>query len=170
MIFWTLKEILEDYSPRKSQPQSLNGSWNKAASVFKVFEWSQKIFWNICFFLFRIVQFVKITCFERFLRGRPFPLCNVLDFEIFRSKNEILDFGLIRSREAPPSKVVDEIKLVRPIFGLPNPARWLDLYLAAKPSYPKLVSLYLVCQIQLGEHHTKTILVWTYLEYWRVKD
>ena len=83
---------------------------------------------------------------------------------------QIVKFGLIRSQEAPPSNVVDKIKLVRPIFGLPNPARWLDLYLAAKPSYPKLVSLYLVCQIQLGEHHTKTILVWTYLEYWRVKD
>ena len=34
MIFWILKEILEDYLPWKNQPQSFTGSWNKAASVF----------------------------------------------------------------------------------------------------------------------------------------
>ena len=34
MIFWILKEILEDYLPWKFEPQSCKGSWNKAASVF----------------------------------------------------------------------------------------------------------------------------------------
>ena len=43
-IFWTLKEILEDYLPWKNQPQSLSGSWNKAASVFTLFEWSKMDF------------------------------------------------------------------------------------------------------------------------------
>ena len=74
MIFWTLKEILEDYSPRKSQPQSLNGSWNKAASVFKVFEWSQKIFWNICFFFIQNRSIRKNNMFWAIFERPTFSL------------------------------------------------------------------------------------------------
>ena len=41
MIFWVLKEILEDYLPWKFQPQSFSGSWNMGASVFVLVEWSK---------------------------------------------------------------------------------------------------------------------------------
>ena len=43
-IFWTLKEILEDYLPWKNQPQRFSGLWNMAASVFTLFEWSKMDF------------------------------------------------------------------------------------------------------------------------------
>ena len=66
MNFWVLKEILEDYLPWKNKPQSLSGSWNMAASVFTLFEWSKKNCWKNFSFSLRIVQFVKITCLSDF--------------------------------------------------------------------------------------------------------
>ena len=79
MIFWILKEILEDYLPWKNQPQSFTGSWNKAASVFTLFEWSKNFFEIFWFFLLRIVQVAKMICFE---------LCmNVLILSLVISEN-----------------------------------------------------------------------------------
>ena len=41
MIFWILKEVLEDYLSWKNQPQSLSRSPYLSTLVFAVFEWSK---------------------------------------------------------------------------------------------------------------------------------
>ena len=87
MIFWILKEILEDYLPWKSQPQRFSGSWNKAASVFYTFWMIQNFFLEKLLLSTQNPSIRKNNMFWAiFKRSTLFPLRTVPDLEIFRSK------------------------------------------------------------------------------------
>ena len=68
MIFWILKEILEDYSPGNLSPRASVDHERRQPRFLHFLNDPKKYFEK--FFFLRIVQFAKITCFERFLRGR----------------------------------------------------------------------------------------------------
>ena len=92
MIFWISKEILEDYLPWESQPQSFSGSWNMPASVFWEFWMIQKNFFEKISESTQNRSIRKINMFWAIFEILTFFLKEPPRLVIFRPKNEIFRF------------------------------------------------------------------------------